>query len=484
MLVLALLAGAFLAAEAPIESPPAPAATPASVVSPPAEQEESAEGLGLEELLRLALAHDGRVLAAHAELDSYRARYAEARRTWFPVIRFEALAGGPVSERRIDRAACGAIPADECLKVSHASERGNFDFGELGVAFGGKIEAALPLFTFGKLDAARRAAHSGVQAGEAGLNRARQEIALEVRRAYYGWLLADAACEILADGRAKLKEAEAKLKKMLDEGNEDVSDRDQFKLRYYAAQVEGMWLQARQGRELAVAALRFLTGQDDLGEKTPLRSEPLEPPPLPAEPLQVFAQRALAQRADLAQLRAARDAMSALEDVQRAAFFPDFFVAGYLKGSYSPVQDFVRNPLLQSSLTAYDGGVALGLQITLDIPQKLARLDRARADLARVTAQLAQAEAAVRLQLEQKLLDLRTGAEQLEQLSRGERAAKAWMRANMMDYGVGLTNTRDLLDSLAAFAKARMDREKAIHDQRLAYDALRSAAGDDLCRAP
>jgi outer membrane protein TolC len=477
MWIVAWLAGIALA---PQDSPPAGAVPP-----PPAgESASSAPGLGLEELLRLALAHDGRVLAAGAELDAYRARYAEAQRTWFPVIRFEALVGGPVSERRIDRDACGSIPADECLKVSPASERGNLDFGDLGVAFGGKIEAALPIYTFGKLDAARGAARAGVQAGEAGLRRTRQDIALEVRRAYYGWLLADSACEILEDGQNKLKEAEEKLQKMLDEGNEEVSDRDQFKLRYYASQVEVMAQQARQGRELAAAALRFLTGRDDLGTATPIRAEPLQAPPLPAESLQTWTQRALSQRPELLQLRAARDATEALVEVQRAAFFPDFFLAGFLKGSYSPVHDFIRNPLLQSSLTAYDGGVALGMQVTLDIPQKLARLDRARADLAKISAQLDQAEAALRLQIEQKLLDLRVGAENLAHLSRGERAAKAWMRANMMDYGVGITNTRDLLDSLAAYAKARMDREKAIHDQRLAHDALRSAVGDDLSHTP
>ncbi len=62
---------------------------------------EEAAPLTLNDLLKAALEHDGRVLAAHAQLDSYRARYKEASLSWFPVLNFEMAFGGPVGQRRL-----------------------------------------------------------------------------------------------------------------------------------------------------------------------------------------------------------------------------------------------------------------------------------------------------------------------------------------------------------------------------------------------
>ena len=447
---------------------------------------ESTTPLTLEELLRAALAYDGRVLAAAAELDAYRARYDEASRSWFPKIVLEAAFGGPVSEFRLDRTKCGDPPEQDCVWVTPGSKHGTYDFSNMSFAVGGKIEGVLPLYTFGKLSGAKDAANAGVQAGEAGVARARQDVALEVRRAYYGWLLATSAVDILADGQSKIKEAEDKLVKMLDEDNEEVSDRDLFKLRYYASQVEAMMIQARQGQEISLAALRFLTGLEDLGTDLGqgLATMELIAEEAPTPNRAALIQRAIQIRPELRQLRAAHLASAALVGIQEASFYPDFFLTGYFKGSYSPAQEYIENSLLVSSLTNYGGGVALGMRITLDIPQKLAQLSRVRAEYSKVSAQLRQAEEAVGLEIDKRLSDLQAALANLKAMRKGQRAAKAWMNANMMDYGVGITNTRDLLDSLAAHAKSRMDMEKAGQDHLLALDQIKAASGEDLGHCP
>ena len=214
---------------------------------------QEAAPLTLNDLLKAALEHDGRVLAAHAQLDSYRARYKEAWFSWFPVLNFEAAFGGPVGPLH---RTCLRGSEEECLQVN--GNRVNINFGSnTSFAVGGKIETAVPLYTFGKLDAAKDAASAGVEGSTAGIAQARQEVALEVRRAYYDWSLARAAVAILEDGQDKFNEADKKLQKMLDDMNEDVTDTDQFKLRYYSPQVTVMLLQARQGQNLTLAALRI-----------------------------------------------------------------------------------------------------------------------------------------------------------------------------------------------------------------------------------
>ena len=453
----------------------APAPLPAAATNAPAT-------LALADLLKAALAHDGRVLAAHAQLDEYRALLEEASWLWFPVAKFEALFGAPVGERKLN---CDpGVNQNECLTLRKNWRPGSFDFGQTSFAIGGKLEAALPLYTFGKLTEAKRAARAGVAAGESGIGRARQEIAVEVRRAYHGWRLANAALDILLDGRSKLEEAESKLQKMLDEMNVDVSDTDLFKLRYYRSQVETMLLDAQKGRALAVLALGLLTGLPGLEQEGALRPEEWKADAQPLATHEECLARAKQQRPEFRQLSAALEAATAALGLAKAQFYPDFFLAGNIQGSYSPVQDFIKNPLLNNGLTNYDAGLALGMRVTLDIPQKRARLHREQAALARARAQVDRAREAIAAEIQQRLEEKKNVIDRLSVLRKGNRSAKAWMRANFISYGVGLSNTGDLLDSLAAYAKSQMDLDKAQHDVLLAHEQLALSVGEDLTLAP
>ena len=439
--------------------------------------------LHLGELLRAALAHDGRVLAANAQLDVYRARFKEARWAWFPRLRLQGLFGGPVGERRL---ACNPDSDPGCtgLEVTEASKTGDFEFGKMSFALGGKLEGVLPIYTFGKIDAARRAAAAGVEAGSAGIRQARQQVALEVRRAYWAWLVASRSVEVLEDSQRKITSAEKKLLKMLDELNEEVTDRDLFKLRYYAAQLDTLLEQSRQGRAGILSALRFLTGIEQLGRGRELAWREIalpaeQPPELPR-----LLEQARRQRPELLMLAAGVEAGKAAVEVARARFWPDFFLAGYVQGSWSPVQDYITNPLLSPGLTNYDAALAVGFRIELDVPQKLAQLERARAELARVQAQANQAGQAITLQVERAWQAVRTARARWRVQRRALRAAKAWMRANLMSYGVGVFDTKDLLDSIAAHAKATIESSRVHHDLAVAMDELRLAVGEDLGQPP
>jgi outer membrane protein TolC len=184
------------------------------------------------------------------------------------------------------------------------------------------------------------------------------------------------------------------------------------------------------------------------------------------------------------QIQAAREALQASVDIESASFLPDLFIAGYVGGSYSPAHDLIENSLLNRGLTYYEYGLSLGLRMTLDIPQKLARLREARATLKKIDSQARRAEAGVEFEIEKRLKDIQSATDNLKALKKGRRAAKAWMRANFMSYGVGIADTKDLLDSLAAYAKAQIEFNRGQHDTLVLVDQLKSAVGVDLGRAP
>lgn len=445
----------------------------------PSDETQATEALDLSMLLKAAMSQDGRVLAAHAQLDVYRAKYKEAQWLWFPAAKLDMLFGGPVGERRL---ACSDRP--DCVELKNPTP---WNFGDLGgvisFAVGGRIEAAMPLYTFGKLTEAKNAARAGMKAAQAGIEQARQAVALEVRRAYYGWLLSIHAVEILTDGEKKLKAAEEKLIKMLDELSMEVTDRDLFKLRYHATQIIALKTQTEQNQQIVLSALEFLTGLRGLGTKLQLKEIPLlAPSGEELKPLEVHLNQAEENRPELRRLEAAREALVANVEIQKANFYPDLFLAGYIGGSYSPAHDLIKNTLLNRGFTYYDAGLSLGLRITLDIPQKTARLEKARAELSTLDAQAQQAHQALRLEIDKRIKDLKSLDSSLKIFKKGHRAAKAWMRTNLMSYGIGISDTKDLLDSLAANAQSKLNLYKVQYDLLVAKDAFKASLGADLTK--
>jgi outer membrane protein TolC len=435
--------------------------------------------LELPGLLQLALEHDGRILAAHAKLGAYRAQYDRARWAWFPTVKLKALFGGPTGARRL---ACPDDPT--CVELANKDNTGLGNFSEqISFAVGGKLEANLPIYTFGKIASAKQAARAGVDVGHADIDRIRQEVALEVRRAWYGWQLACTAVDVLEDGEKKLKDAEKKLIKMLDELNEDVAERDLFKLRYRGAEVRVMLVRARKGKQQALTAMRFLTGLADLGGERALNESGLDKPTLTIQARADCVEQALRQRPEAKMLAGALRAALAAVEMRKAAFYPDLFLGGYVEGSYSPAHDRIENSLLNRGLTYYSAGASIGLQVSLNIPQKFFLLEQAQAEVRRVQAQVGQARKSLAWQIDQRLAELEAVQAEAKLLRRGHRAAKAWMRSNVMSYGVGLSDTKDLLDSLAANARSKMEQDRAIHDMYLARDRMRLTIGADLGQA-
>jgi outer membrane protein TolC len=110
----------------------------------------------------------------------------------------------------------------------------------------------------------------------------------------------------------------------------------------------------------------------------------------------------------------------------------------------------------------------------------MARLQEKEAELRRVEILYEQAKGAIRLEIDKALVEMKAAKVKFKILRKGHRAAKAWMRTNLLSYGVGVANTKDMLDSLAAYARSQLEQNKAVHDMLVSVDKLHAAVGMDL----
>jgi outer membrane protein, multidrug efflux system len=423
--------------------------------------------LTLPQLQELARKNDPRTGIARAQVDGARAKRDEVYWSLFPAFQTTLGVAGPTPEARLAPGAQSLLevtPGSRCLFC-----------GRLGIGLGATVSMTLPIYTFGKYTAGKSATDHLVGAMTALLQRASDQATFDVTRAYWGYQTARGAHDSVVDVRKKLEEAKKRAQKLLAEESDQISKADAMKLDYLAEEIEARTAEAEKAAALAITAIRLLIATPP---ETSLNIAEEKLPPPPAQPNEdEMLRQALARRPEA---RAALDqvgARRALVEVEKARLFPDVAIVGgatvnYTSSADSPETPFAYNPYNQK--TAY---VALGVQGTFDIPQKLARIRQAEAELDSALAQQRGAEQLIRLELRQALSDLQEARLRADRYTNQTAIGKQLAVQASLAFDSGLGEARELLEDTLLWARADGERFKALFDAQIAWAAVQKAAG-------
>jgi outer membrane protein, multidrug efflux system len=435
------------------------------------------KGLGLRELQERARRNDPRAMQGAAQLENARSKRDEANWAFFPNFQVTAYIAGPTPERRLIGGDSDQEPTNP-LSLTPGSRGENWLHGQVGFTAHADVQAVLPIWTFGKLTAGKSAVGHLVNATEALLQRARDQAAFDVARAYWGYQTARNADDSVRKIRDRLRDAQQTAQKLLAGKSEQISRSDAMKLDYLAEEIEAQHAGAVKNRDLALTGLRLLVGAEP-GEELNVAQQDLPVAPQPPNADELL-RRALQQRPETRAANEAAGARQALVDLARARIWPDFGLVGGVRfttttNASNPPSPFVNNPYHESS-----GFIAIGLQGTLDVPQKLARLRQAEADLHEAVAMQLGAQQLVRLDLQQALGDLAEARAKVERYGRETQIGKQLATQAGVAFDSGLGDARELLEGTLLYARADGERLKALHDAQLAWAALEKAAGGPL----
>jgi outer membrane protein TolC len=438
------------------------AASAASAQAPPAPAP-----LTLPQLQELARKNDPRTGIARAQIDGARAKRDEVYWSLFPAFQTTLAVAGPTPEARLNRSPTSLL---DVTPGSHCRFCGN-----LGIGLFANVSMTLPIYTFGKYTAGKSATEHLVSAMTALLQRASDQATFDVTKAYWGYQTARGAHDSVVEVRKRLGEAKERAQKLLAEESDQISKADAMKLDYLAEEIEARTAEAEKAAALALTAIRLITGTPP--QETIVIAEEKLPPP-PAQPNEEeMIRRALERRPEA---RAAADqvgARRALVQVEKAKLFPDVAIVGgatfaYTSSADSPETPFAYNPYNQSSLY-----IALGIQGTLDIPQKLARIRQAEAELSDALAQQRGAEQLIRLELRQALGDLQEARVRADRYSSQAAIGKQLAVQASLAFDSGLGEARELLEDTLLWARADGERFKGLFDAQIAWWAVQKAAG-------
>jgi outer membrane protein TolC len=330
----------------------------------------------LDDCIKVALERNEGVKAAQAELEYYRGKYKEAfSYFWLPHISGNALIGGPV-----------ASEMKNITRVTYVSNLAAMGVSDAGFVLQGSLEFLWPVYTFGKLGALLDAAESGVNAANFGVKSAKNIVISNTRKSYFGMMLAQEISGILDDGKGQLDDARKRIVDLLESEDPQATEKDLFKIDYYAAEINARLDDARKGRVLAEDTLRTVVGFKP-DEKAAFATAKLDEGLGTLEPANTWVERAISDSPELKALGAAVQARAGIMKAASRAYYPDIFLGGGLRFSWTNISYKQLSYLLLDDVNYFGAGFGLGLRFDLDIGPKIGQSDQARAEFSKLSAQ-------------------------------------------------------------------------------------------------
>jgi outer membrane protein TolC len=342
-----------------------------------------------------------------------------------------------------------------------------------GPFFSGGVQGAIPIYTFGKISAARDAARAGVTSATLTSRRARNQLRFDVRRAYYALQLALDTLQMISEGRGKLTKAVRQLEQRIEDGDPDVDEFDAYRLQAALSEVEARGAEAHNLERAARAALSVLSGIHTFEiPDCPISLLVFEP-----GSMESHTEQARQSRPEVGMLGAAIQARRAELRAQKASYFPDLALALQASRTVTPGRTDQNDPFISDPANFTMLGAAVVAQWDLDLWGNSARVRGAEGRLAQTEAQSGQARDGIDLEIATAHAGLIEARERAQAWQHGHEQTRRWFVAAAQGYEIGAREPKDLIDALKAYFTARFSHLQSIHDHNVAVARLEQSRG-------
>lgn len=343
-------------------------------------------------------------------------------------------------------------------------------------AFGLSVRGTVPLYTFGKIESVKKAAAGRVRVSEWDLEKQRQQIRMDVRRAYFGLMLARDMQYIANDVLGKLNRALANLLAKLERNDPSVEEADRLRLEYNRDEILARVAEAKKGEAFAVSALRFLTGVQSAFD---IPDEPLQRPDTNIGPVVRYLTAARLFRADVNMARAGVQARKAWLEYRRAEMFPNIGLGLNAAYSIAPSADPQRAAWIGDPFNRFGASFGFGVEWGLDLLPKHARVMQAESELEEARALERMALGGVAVEVENAYASVVEAKTREENWDRAEHRSKRWISSTQDAIDLGTKDERFLIEPLRAFVFARANHAQSLMDLHVTLSELARVTGWD-----
>jgi outer membrane protein TolC len=415
-----------------------------------------AQGYTLERCIALTLQNYPRIHEARARLENRKGQRLQA---WTqPYSEFNVTGGLGLAPEV--RGTTIYSPDTDVALSSHMN---------IGWSIG--IDGVIPLWTFGKITNLWDAADAQVKVAEQDIEKEKNNIKLDVRRAYYGVQLARDAMALMREAETRVDKYLGTLEKKVKTG--DADEAAFYKLKMNRADLTARHSEARQKEAVALAGLRFLTGVNELT----LPERPLVRVRQALSPLATYLSAARLHRPEINMARAGLIAREAQVRMEQARYYPDLGLGLSARWAKAPGVTDQTNPFVHDTANVIAYGAALVLRYKLDFMPTSARVAQAKAQLEELRATERYALGGVAVEVETAYREAEDAERRLDAYAEAASYAKKWLILVQQGIDVGTNDEEDIVDPAKEWALKRFAVMAATFDYNVALGKLAMVTG-------
>ncbi|MCX6559464.1 MAG: TolC family protein [Candidatus Aminicenantes bacterium] len=410
--------------------------------------------LTLDDSIRLALRQNLFYLAEKAKEDGASAAVREAVSGFFPTLNAQ---GQNVLDKKVFSVTFPSfVPGQPPTKVKLDFTR-NYQFS---------LNFSLPLYAGGRLMAGFKQANLNLQSTQEGIRLSQQETVFNVKKAFYGVLLARAFVDVTGEA-VDLADRHVKNVRNLYEAG--MATRfDMLRSEVQSANLKPQLIRARNGLRAAELGLKTLLGLD-LNQAIEVKGE------LSIKAVDVNVDeniaRALAQRPEVNQLRYQKLMAAEMVKMAKAAYLPTLAVGGAYN-YWADKLNFGRN----TWESFYQINMVLSFPIFNGFVNS-ARLGQSQAALKQIDYSQRGLAETVKFEVQTAILGLQQARESLLSQEKNVEQALEAVRIAELNFTEGLVTNLDVSSVQVALSEARTNYTQALYDYAVAMAELEKAVG-------
>lgn len=337
------------------------------------------------------------------------------------------------------------------------------DWNNWAVFTRAEISAVQPVFTWGALRNAVKAAESAAIAAREQFNGEQQDLRKRLFDLYQSHLLTSEILRLLEEAEDQMDTIEEQIKQKQEEGDADFDDSEVFKFEIFKSEFAMRAEEVRQNAQMTQRLWNYILEADENTIFIP-EEQFLDPVPQQIQEIDYYKSFAISNRSEMKAIDAGIDAAEYGVKAEKRRNYPSLFLG--VSGSFANTPNRPRqsNPFIINNTNYLSAQVGFGIRQNLDFLS-------IRADIERRQIQSRQAkylkEAAVDgivLELNEIYKQTAVSKVRVERTDEALVTSKKWLRQEQLDYDFGIGETRDLIEAVQNEFELRVQLRQEIFE--------------------
>lgn len=338
------------------------------------------------------------------------------------------------------------------------------DWENWGIFTRAQITAIQPIFTWGALKNAVKAAKAAAIAAQEQFEMQKADIKLRLFGLYQSYLLTEEILRLLDEAQSKIDRVERQIEESRESGEASFDYSELFKFRVFKSEFEIRAATVRKEAAMIQRIWNYVMEGDDENMVFVPEVQFLDPVPQQIRELGYYRSNAIAQRSEVEAIEAGIDAAEYGLKAVKSKNYPALFLGITGSFAYTPNRPRQSNPFIINRTNYASAAIGVGIRQNLDF------FDMS-VDVAKSKIQYRQAKYLKRAAIDGIVLEINEAYKNaslakitVEKTDDALVTTKKWLRQEQLDYDFGIGEIKDLVDAMKKELELRVQLKQAVFE--------------------